>query len=78
VGGGFGNPGVHNLLEPLLLGPNHYWSKLFSFCGSYSFSQHGRMHLCSNKTELIAAFKDLIVDTNYRSEKDISVALLFK
>jgi hypothetical protein len=27
------------------------------------------MHL--NKTELIAAFKDLIVDTNYRSEKDI-------
>jgi 3-deoxy-D-manno-octulosonic-acid transferase len=24
-----------------------------------------------SKTELIAAFKDLIVDTNYRSEKDI-------
>jgi 3-deoxy-D-manno-octulosonic-acid transferase len=32
----------------------------------------------SNKTELIAAFKDLIVDTNYRSEKDIFAALLFK
>jgi hypothetical protein len=27
---------------------------------------------------LIAAFKDLIVDTNYRSEKDIFAALLFK
>jgi hypothetical protein len=36
------------------------------------------MHLCFNKTELIAAFKDLIVDTNYRSEKDIFAALLFK
>jgi 3-deoxy-D-manno-octulosonic-acid transferase len=70
VGGGFGNPESTTYLNQLL-SPNRYWSKLFSFCGSYSFSQHGRMHLCFNKTELIAAFKDLIVDTNYRSEKDI-------
>jgi hypothetical protein len=29
------------------------------------------MHLCFNKTELIAAFKDLIVDTNYRRKGHI-------
>jgi 3-deoxy-D-manno-octulosonic-acid transferase len=72
-----GNPWVHNLLEPATFESQSYWSKLFSFCGSYSFSQHGCISV-SNKTELIAAFKDLIVDTNYRSEKVISVALLFK
>jgi 3-deoxy-D-manno-octulosonic-acid transferase len=32
----------------------------------------------SNKAELIAAFKDLITDTNFRHEKVISAALLFK
>jgi 3-deoxy-D-manno-octulosonic-acid transferase len=66
----------HNLLEPatfgvpIIIGPN------YSHLRATAFSQHGRMHL--NKQELIAAFKDLITDTNYRSEKDIFAALLFK
>jgi 3-deoxy-D-manno-octulosonic-acid transferase len=50
VGGGFGNPGVHNLLEPATFGVQS--------CIGYSLQeamlyQYGRMHLCFDKTELI-------------------------
>jgi 3-deoxy-D-manno-octulosonic-acid transferase len=76
VGGGFGNPGVHNLLEPAFESQSLLVQIILIL--RKLFSQHGRCISVSNKTELIAAFKDLIVDTNYRSEKDISVALLFK
>jgi 3-deoxy-D-manno-octulosonic-acid transferase len=45
VGGGFGNPGVHNLLEPatfgvpIIVGPN------YSHFASNRISQYGRMHI---------------------------------
>jgi 3-deoxy-D-manno-octulosonic-acid transferase len=70
VGGGFGNPGVHNLLEPatfgvpIVIGPNYS-----HFAEATALVNMGGCISVSNKTELIAAFKDLIVDTNYRSEK---------
>jgi 3-deoxy-D-manno-octulosonic-acid transferase len=52
---------VHNLLEPVLLGPNHYWSKLFSFAEATALVNMGGCISVSNKTELIAAFKDLML-----------------
>jgi 3-deoxy-D-manno-octulosonic-acid transferase len=79
VGGGFWKPGVHNLLEPATLEFQSYWSKLFSFCRSNCVGQHGGCISVSNKTELIAAFKDLIVDPTIEEKKDIYLkALLFK
>jgi 3-deoxy-D-manno-octulosonic-acid transferase len=70
VGGGFGNPGVHNLLEPatfgvpIVIGPNYS-----HFAEATALVNMGGCVSVSNKTELIAAFKDLITDPNYRSEK---------
>jgi hypothetical protein len=54
---------VSEILSPQLtwttfLGPNVIGPNYSHFAG-YSFSQHGRMHLCFNK--LIAAFKDLML-----------------
>lgn len=70
VGGGFGNPGVHNLLEPatfgvpIVIGPNYS-----HFAEATALVNMGGCISVSDKTELIAAFKDLIVDANFRSEK---------
>ncbi|CAM2798547.1 3-deoxy-D-manno-octulosonic acid transferase [Flavobacterium frigoris] len=70
VGGGFGNPGVHNLLEPatfgvpIVIGPNYS-----HFAEATALVNMGGCISVSEKTELIAAFKDLIVDANFRSEK---------
>lgn len=70
VGGGFGNPGVHNLLEPatfgipIVIGPNYS-----HFAEATALVNMGGCISVSDKAELNAAFKDLIVDANFRSEK---------
>lgn len=70
VGGGFGNPGVHNLLEPatfgvpIVIGPNYS-----HFAEATALVNMGGCISVSDETELIAAFKDLIVDDSFRSEK---------
>jgi 3-deoxy-D-manno-octulosonic-acid transferase len=70
VGGGFGNPGVHNLLEPatfgvpIVLGPNfsHFQEAvaLVHIEGALSIS---------NQKELNHVFGDLILNDAFRSEK---------
>jgi 3-deoxy-D-manno-octulosonic-acid transferase len=70
VGGGFGNPGVHNILEPatfgipIVIGPNYSHfaeaTALVNLEGCSSFS---------NKKELSAVFSNLITDENIRHEK---------
>lgn len=70
VGGGFGNPGVHNLLEPatfgvpIVIGPNfsHFQEAvaLVNIEGALSIS---------NQKELNHAFEDLILNDAFRSEK---------
>jgi 3-deoxy-D-manno-octulosonic-acid transferase len=75
-GGGFGNPGVHNLLEPatfgvpIIVGPN------YSHFETIALVNMGGCISVSNKAELNAALKDLITDANFRHEKVISAALL--
>ena len=70
VGGGFGNPGVHNILEPatfgvpIVIGPNfsHFAeaTALVNMEGCISIS---------NKKELMDAFSNLIANDNIRHEK---------
>jgi 3-deoxy-D-manno-octulosonic-acid transferase len=70
VGGGFGKTGVHNLLEPatfgvpIVIGPNYS-----NFAEAIALVDMGGCVSVSNKTELHTAFKDLIVDPNFRNEK---------
>jgi 3-deoxy-D-manno-octulosonic-acid transferase len=70
VGGGFGKTGVHNLLEPatfgvpIVIGPNYS-----NFAEATALVNMGGCISVSDKAELIAAFKDLIIDPNFRSEK---------
>lgn len=70
VGGGFGNPGVHNILEPatfgvpIVIGPNfsHFAeaTALVNMEGCISIS---------NKKELVDAFFNLIANEDIRDEK---------
>ena len=70
VGGGFGNPGVHNILEPatfgvpIIIGPNfsHFAeaTALVNMEGCVSIS---------NKKELFDAFSNLIANDDIRNEK---------
>lgn len=70
VGGGFGNPGVHNILEPatfgvpIIIGPNfsHFAeaTALVNMEGCISIS---------NKKELFDAFSNLIANDDIRHEK---------
>jgi 3-deoxy-D-manno-octulosonic-acid transferase len=70
VGGGFGNPGVHNILEPatfgvpILIGPN------FShFAEATALVNREGCIPISNKKELMDAFSNLIANDNIRHEK---------
>lgn len=70
VGGGFGNPGVHNLLEPatfgvpIVIGPN------FShFAEATALVDLGGCISISNSEELQSAFENLIHSENLRLEK---------
>jgi 3-deoxy-D-manno-octulosonic-acid transferase len=70
VGGGFGNPGIHNILEPatfgvpIVIGPNfsHFAeaTALVNMEGCISIS---------NKNELVDAFSNLIANDDIRNEK---------
>ncbi|HTG65414.1 MAG TPA: glycosyltransferase N-terminal domain-containing protein [Flavobacterium sp.] len=70
VGGGFGNPGVHNILEPatfgvpIVIGPN------FShFAEAIDLVRLEGCTSISNEQELNEIFQTLISDTNTRKEK---------
>lgn len=70
VGGGFGNPGVHNILEPatfgvpIIIGPNYS-----HFAEATALVNMGGCIAIKNDRELNAAFEDLILNEDYRSEK---------
>lgn len=70
VGGGFGNPGVHNILEPatfgvpIVIGPN--------FCHFAEATALVNMEGCisiTNKNEFFDAFSNLINNDDIRNEK---------
>jgi 3-deoxy-D-manno-octulosonic-acid transferase len=70
VGGGFGNPGVHNILEPatfgvpIVIGPN------FShFAEATALVNLGGCVSISNQNELNDAFDNLIANDDIRAEK---------
>ncbi|HAH54786.1 MAG TPA: 3-deoxy-D-manno-octulosonic acid transferase [Flavobacterium sp.] len=70
VGGGFGNPGVHNILEPatfgvpIVIGPN------FShFAEATALVHNGGCVSIGNKNELSDAFSNLIRNKDIRNEK---------
>lgn len=70
VGGGFGNPGVHNILEPatfgipIVIGPNYsHFAEAIALV-----HQEGCLSI-SNQTELNEAFDNLIVNEDIRHEK---------
>lgn len=70
VGGGFGKPGIHNILEPatfgvpIIIGPN------FShFAEAIALVNTGGCISITNKNELTDAFSDLIYNSDIRNEK---------
>ena len=70
IGGGFGNPGVHNILEPatfgipIVIGPN------FShFAEATALVNMGGCISISNNNELVDAFSNLISNDDVRNEK---------
>lgn len=70
VGGGFGNPGVHNILEPatfgapIVIGPN------FShFAEATALVNREGCISISNKNELLDAFSNLIINEDVRHGK---------
>ncbi|TRX04304.1 3-deoxy-D-manno-octulosonic acid transferase [Flavobacterium gawalongense] len=70
VGGGFGNPGVHNILEPatfgvpIVIGPNYS-----HFAEATALVNLEGCTSVSNKKELDAAFTNLILNEVERQEK---------
>lgn len=70
VGGGFGNPGVHNILEPatfgipIIIGPNYS-----NFAEAVQLVALGGCTVISNKEELKENLDLLITDTNLLQKK---------
>jgi 3-deoxy-D-manno-octulosonic-acid transferase len=70
VGGGFGNPGVHNLLEPatygvpIVLGPNYS-----HFSEATALINLGGCEVISNEEQLKTTLDNLIQNTDIRAEK---------
>jgi 3-deoxy-D-manno-octulosonic-acid transferase len=70
VGGGFGNPGVHNILEPatfgipIIIGPNYS-----HFAEATALVHQGGCSSISNQNELNDAFDNLISNKDIRQEK---------
>ncbi|MBS1533600.1 MAG: 3-deoxy-D-manno-octulosonic acid transferase [Bacteroidetes bacterium] len=70
VGGGFGNPGVHNVLEPatfglpILIGPNYS-----HFAEATELVQLGGCISIQNADQLKTELEKLIQDIDYRNEK---------
>jgi len=70
VGGGFGNPGVHNILEPATFGvPIVIGSNFSHFAEATALVNRGGCISISNKKELVDAFSNLISNDNIRYEK---------
>jgi 3-deoxy-D-manno-octulosonic-acid transferase len=70
VGGGFGNPGVHNILEPatfgipIIIGPNYsHFAEAIALV-----HQEGCVSI-SNQNELNEAFDNLVLNEDVRHEK---------
>lgn len=70
VGGGFGNPGIHNILEPatfgipIVIGPNYS-----NFAEAIQLVTLGGCTVINNKEELNTAFNRLLTDENVLKEK---------
>lgn len=70
VGGGFGNPGIHNILEPatfgipIVIGPNYS-----NFAEAIQLVTLGGCMVISNSKELKQKFDHLITDENLLKEK---------
>lgn len=70
VGGGFGNPGVHNILEPatfgvpIMIGPNYS-----HFAEATALVNMGGCISISNNYEFVDAFSNLIANEDVRHEK---------
>jgi len=70
VGGGFGNSGVHNILEPatfgvpIVIGPN-----FCHFAEATALVNMGGCISISNKNELVDSFSNLIANDDIRNEK---------
>lgn len=72
VGGGFGNPGVHNLLEPatfgvpIVIGPNYS-----HFAEATALVNMEACISITNATDLNKVFRNLILDDSLRQEKGL-------
>ncbi|MCV2486333.1 3-deoxy-D-manno-octulosonic acid transferase [Flavobacterium sp. SH_e] len=70
VGGGFGNPGIHNILEPatfgipIVIGPNYS-----NFAEAVSLVELKGCAIISNFKELKEAFDHLLSDNSFYNEK---------
>lgn len=70
VGGGFGNPGIHNILEPatfgipIIVGPN-----FTNFAEAVALVHQEGCVCVANQNELIDAFSNLISNEDIRHEK---------
>lgn len=70
VGGGFGNPGIHNILEPatfgipILIGPNYS-----NFAEAVELVKLKGCIVISNAAELKQCFDHLLLDENYLKQK---------
>ena len=70
VGGGFGNPGVHNILEPATFGvPIVIGSNFSHFAEATALVNLDGCISISNKNELFDAFSNLISNEDIRHEK---------
>jgi 3-deoxy-D-manno-octulosonic-acid transferase len=79
VGGGFGNPGVHNVLEPATFGvPIVIGSNYSHFAEAIALVNMEACTAVNNQQELNEAFENLIRNEDIRHEKDICAALLYK
>lgn len=70
VGGGFGNPGIHNILEPatfgipIVIGPNYS-----NFAEAVELVKIGGCIVISDSTDLKDNFDRLLIDESYLKEK---------
>jgi 3-deoxy-D-manno-octulosonic-acid transferase len=70
VGGGFGNPGVHNILEPATFGvPIVIGSNFSHFAEATALVNRGGCISISNKNEFVDAFSSLIANDDLRCQK---------
>lgn len=70
VGGGFGNPGVHNLLEPATFGvPIVHGPNYAHFAEATALVEMGACAVIEDAASLASAFDTLIADSTIRAEK---------